>query len=56
MEDLQEEIAELQKDLDDLFLLTEKKQPTLEKVDKRYSCGAKKNNFQQERFFLNQKV
>ncbi|XP_048747686.2 RING finger protein 207-like [Ostrea edulis] len=31
MEDLQEEIAELQKDLDDLFLLTEKKQPTLEK-------------------------
>jgi hypothetical protein len=33
MQDLQEEITELQKDLDDLLLLTEKKQPALEKVD-----------------------
>ncbi|XP_061197285.1 RING finger protein 207-like [Saccostrea echinata] len=31
VQDLREEITDLQKDLDDLFLLTEKKQPTLEK-------------------------
>ena len=38
--DLQEEITDLQKDLDDLFILTDKKQPALEKVSTRIGLTA----------------